>query len=333
MGTRPAPRRRGAPLLQTPLDPSNEPRIRRRLGWIVALVALPCAFVFHFWPHVHTANESIRLYFTQALLEGTAPAIDAVSAQQGAAPIDRATYEGRSYLDKAPGLSLLALPVVATLRAIGVPSTGRNLWIHGLFSTILCVTLPLTLAWIALCLALRRRARSASAAAFTTLGLALGSPLFVYATLLFGHATATACILGALLLLSRWPDGVSTPRQAWLGGLLAGLAVLIETTTMPLAGALVAMVWLRSREPPRRRLVLAMPALGGEEVFLVLRNIRPEVPVLLASGFSEDEARRRFGERNVDGFIKKPFRAADLVAALRGVLAGRRTGGPGPARA
>jgi two-component system, cell cycle sensor histidine kinase and response regulator CckA len=72
---------------------------------------------------------------------------------------------------------------------------------------------------------------------------------------------------------------------------------------------------------------LAMPALGGEEVFLVLRNIRADVPVLLASGFSEDEARRRFGERNVDGFIQKPFRAADLLAALRRVLAARRPEG------
>jgi signal transduction histidine kinase/CheY-like chemotaxis protein len=82
--------------------------------------------------------------------------------------------------------------------------------------------------------------------------------------------------------------------------------------------------WARRDEIDAVILDLAMPALGGEEVFLVLRNIRPDVPVLLASGFSEDEARRRFGERNVDGFLKKPFRAADLASALRAVLAGGR---------
>jgi two-component system, cell cycle sensor histidine kinase and response regulator CckA len=91
--------------------------------------------------------------------------------------------------------------------------------------------------------------------------------------------------------------------------------------------------WARRHEIDAVILDLAMPALGGEEVFLVLRNIRPDVPVLLASGFTEDEARRRFGERNVDGFIKKPFRSADLVAALRAVLASRRRAGSEPSRA
>ena len=82
--------------------------------------------------------------------------------------------------------------------------------------------------------------------------------------------------------------------------------------------------WAHRQQVTAVILDVAMPTLGGEEIFLILRNIRPDVPILLASGYSEDEARRRFGARNVDGFIKKPFRAADLVDALEQVLSGRR---------
>jgi PAS domain S-box-containing protein len=61
---------------------------------------------------------------------------------------------------------------------------------------------------------------------------------------------------------------------------------------------------------------LSMPGLSGEETFLRLREIDPEVCVILSSGYDHVEAARRFGGREPAGFIQKPYRPTDLVAEL-----------------
>jgi PAS domain S-box-containing protein len=62
---------------------------------------------------------------------------------------------------------------------------------------------------------------------------------------------------------------------------------------------------------------LTMPNLGGEETFAALRAIRPDVPVLMVSGYNEAEATERLAGRNLNGFIQKPFQMAALIAAVR----------------
>ncbi len=62
---------------------------------------------------------------------------------------------------------------------------------------------------------------------------------------------------------------------------------------------------------------LLMPVMGGDEAFDQIRKIRPEVPVVLLSGFEEDEAFRRFGDKKLQGFIKKPFTADWLCESVR----------------
>jgi CheY-like chemotaxis protein len=65
---------------------------------------------------------------------------------------------------------------------------------------------------------------------------------------------------------------------------------------------------------------MTMPQMNGETAFLRLREIDPEVRVVMASGYSEHEATSHITSKNLAGFIQKPFRAADLVAKLRGLL-------------
>jgi CheY-like chemotaxis protein len=68
---------------------------------------------------------------------------------------------------------------------------------------------------------------------------------------------------------------------------------------------------------------LSMPGLSGEETFRRLREIDPEVPVLLSSGYDHDEARGRFGGGAPAGFIQKPYRPEQLMAEIGRCL--RRT--------
>ncbi len=64
----------------------------------------------------------------------------------------------------------------------------------------------------------------------------------------------------------------------------------------------------------------SMPEMGGEETFKELRKVNPDVPVLLSSGFGQEEATRRFEELDLTGFIQKPYRLAKLLAEVRRCL-------------
>ncbi len=65
---------------------------------------------------------------------------------------------------------------------------------------------------------------------------------------------------------------------------------------------------------------LQMPVMGGEETLTLLRQINPDVPVILSSGFDETEAMRRFAEEKPAGFLQKPYSAQKLVNAVAAAL-------------
>ncbi|MES2642929.1 MAG: response regulator [Myxococcota bacterium] len=62
---------------------------------------------------------------------------------------------------------------------------------------------------------------------------------------------------------------------------------------------------------------LVMPKMGGEEVLRALRAIRPELPIVISSGFAQEEVARRLSSARVDGVLAKPW----TVDQLSGVLA------------
>ncbi len=74
---------------------------------------------------------------------------------------------------------------------------------------------------------------------------------------------------------------------------------------------------------------LTMPILGGDEAAQAIRALCPDVPILLSSGYSEQDATRRFPGAAFSGFLQKPYRSAALLAKVREVL-GR--GAPVPPR-
>ena len=76
---------------------------------------------------------------------------------------------------------------------------------------------------------------------------------------------------------------------------------------------------------------MTMPLMGGEETLRELKTIRPEVRVLLSSGYNEVEAVRRFTGKGLAGFIQKPYSAIALTEKVRSVLAESRGVPPAPA--
>ncbi len=79
---------------------------------------------------------------------------------------------------------------------------------------------------------------------------------------------------------------------------------------------------VRSNEIDLVLLDMTMPHMTGEETFRALRRMKPEVRVLLSSGYNEIDATSRFVGKGLAGFLQKPYRARDLIEQV-----GRLVGG------
>ncbi|RMH31606.1 MAG: response regulator [Nitrospirae bacterium] len=65
---------------------------------------------------------------------------------------------------------------------------------------------------------------------------------------------------------------------------------------------------------------LTMPGLTSEQLSTEMRRIKPHVPIILSSGYTEEEALRRFSRADVNGFIQKPYQVEALIEKVRQVL-------------
>jgi PAS domain S-box-containing protein len=65
---------------------------------------------------------------------------------------------------------------------------------------------------------------------------------------------------------------------------------------------------------------LTMPAMDGEETFQEIHRIDPQIPVILSSGYNEQEAVQRFVGKGLAGFLQKPYQLSQLRQKLQEVL-------------
>ncbi len=65
---------------------------------------------------------------------------------------------------------------------------------------------------------------------------------------------------------------------------------------------------------------MTMPIMNGEEAFRRLKAIKPDIQVVLSSGYNEVETMRRFTGKGLAGFIQKPYSSDALAEKMRSVL-------------
>ncbi|MBW2610523.1 MAG: PAS domain S-box protein [Deltaproteobacteria bacterium] len=65
---------------------------------------------------------------------------------------------------------------------------------------------------------------------------------------------------------------------------------------------------------------MVMPDLGGGETYDRMKEINPDVKVLLSSGYSIDGQAKEIMDRGCDGFIQKPYTLKKISGAIREVL-------------
>jgi PAS domain S-box-containing protein len=65
---------------------------------------------------------------------------------------------------------------------------------------------------------------------------------------------------------------------------------------------------------------MIMPNMAGSETYYALKDITPNIKVLLLSGFSEDHRAKELIEAGAAGFIQKPFRKHELSKVINDTL-------------
>jgi PAS domain S-box-containing protein len=65
---------------------------------------------------------------------------------------------------------------------------------------------------------------------------------------------------------------------------------------------------------------MIMPGMNGQEVFNIFRSIKPDVPVILSSGFSREECVVDMLKNGLAGYVRKPFRLTDLSQLIAKIM-------------
>jgi CheY-like chemotaxis protein len=62
---------------------------------------------------------------------------------------------------------------------------------------------------------------------------------------------------------------------------------------------------------------LTMPHMDGEQCFRELRQVKPDINVIMSSGFNEQEVTKKFMGKGLSGFIQKPYKLSILRDAIQ----------------
>jgi hypothetical protein len=217
------------------------------------LVGAVILFSFSYFYEGGGWNQNSRFDLLRAIVEKHTLQIDAYHENTQ----DKAHYNGHYYSDKAPGLVFLAVPaamvVRPALRVVGVdPESARGEVALSYFASAFAVALPTALAAVVLFFLGLRFGAGVSGAAFAAIVMALGTPMWAYASLFWAHALAGSCLVfafAAALNIGEGTDGQRDFLWAFVVGIAAGWAAVTEYPAAPASAALamlaIARVWRR----------------------------------------------------------------------------------------
>ena len=60
-----------------------------------------------------------------------------------------------------------------------------------------------------------------------------------------------------------------------------------------------------------------MPHMDGEQCFRELHQIKPDVKIIMSSGFNQQEVTQKFVGKGLAGFIQKPYKLSVLREAIQ----------------
>lgn len=202
-------------------------------------------------------NENSHMDLTRAMVDQHALTIDAYQSNTG----DKASFDGHYYSDKAPGLSIAAIPAYLIVRPLRSRLSRHSFAVIASYvATVLTVGLATALLGLLLYRASRRLGASPRASALSAVSYGLGTTAFPFATQLFSHQLAALLLFSAFWLLWGCRETYSD-RRSFFAGLLCAAAVATEFPTAPVV--LILFAYHAQSERRRRRLVtFAAGAIG-----------------------------------------------------------------------
>ncbi|MGE5784370.1 MAG: PAS domain S-box protein [Myxococcales bacterium] len=153
-----------------------------------------------------------------------------------------------------------------------------------------------------------------------------------------GEGTCFKVLLPAEDVAAEAVEPVSGPSSSWRG---SGLVLLVDDDesirrtgrglleaagfdVLTAADGWEALEQYRTHEGVRLVILdLTMPRLDGEGCFRELLRLDPQVRVIMASGYNEQDVVNRFRDKGPEGFVQKPYNTADLMPKIRKALRGR----------
>jgi CheY-like chemotaxis protein len=85
----------------------------------------------------------------------------------------------------------------------------------------------------------------------------------------------------------------------------------------------VALFELRHAEIEAVLMDLTMPHMDGRQAFLRMREVDPRVPVVLTSGYSEQDVLADFLGKGLAGFLPKPYQSSQFISVIRQAVEAR----------
>ena len=222
------------------------------------------------------SNGNARLAVTRAVVEQGNFQIDSILQQTDWASVDKAYYNGHYYGDKAIGSWLLAAPfyfvifkLFGLMSSAGIKHSLTALVMGGAF-TITGVLLYRIAAIIT---------RNVWNALLAALGVSLGTMLWPYSVVYYGHVPAAMFATLAFYLLLRMrnhPEAASRWNFFW-AGMAMGFAFITDyTTALIIAGLLAYALYIVSRNGLRAGLSSAIWGAPGAVIplaFMLAYNL------------------------------------------------------------
>lgn len=302
----------------------------RHAAVVFAILVIAYAYVFPRWADW---NQNSRFDLTRALVEHRTVAIDAYATNTG----DYATVRGRIVSDKAPGLSLLAVPpylfyrlamhipplqhtmdriahrgaFAGTLNPEGSGLSGdkADVALALTFVTFVCVAIPAALLGVLLFRLFRRFSPYDDINAAVAVLLMLATPLAAYGNAFYGHVPVAVLLFAAFTLLVEAGANLSPLRLVALGALFAS-ALVMEYPAALIVAALgiwtLVILW-------RTKTLLRLGWLAlGSAPFLALLALydRAAYGTLLPTGYEHSTL---WQDRHSDGFVSLTYPKPDAM--------------------
>ncbi len=241
--------------------PARARQVLSRHGWLIA-IAFAYLYVFPYFPRIQSANELPRVYLVKAMVHDHTFAIDRGVRTWGSTA-DVSPHGGHHYSNKAPGSSLLVVPVYAAINAVvGEPSLGVTMWL----CRVIAGVIPGLLFLLLLSRFLERFAPDPNVRRLVVVAYGLGSMAMTYTLLYFSHQLAAICIASTWILAVDVVDRKRGRLALLVAGFLAGAAPLVDYQAafagVPIAIYLIVAL-LRSRPRGEALQLLGLAIVGA----------------------------------------------------------------------